>query len=253
MNKVVLFGVTQFSSLAWYALKHDSPYDVVGFTVDRSYYHEEFHEDLPVAPFEDIQDVYAPDSVSMLLPLGFHSINGLRRKRYEQALAQGYLMTNYVSSRAITWPSLNVQKNCLIYEGAVVQPFSRVGQNVIIRSNAHISHHCEIGDHVFIAAGVTLGGNVVIGEQSFVGLGAVVRDGVTIAERCFIGAGAVVITDTEADGVYVGNPARKIKRTSLEVTTGLLRGSDEQSGHKFHTHRYVTHKGNDTTCPFGSK
>lgn len=60
-----------------------------------------------------------------------------------------------------------------------------------------------------MAAGATLGGNATVGEQAFVGLGAVVRDGIAIAERCFIGAGAVVTANTEADGLYPGNAARR--------------------------------------------
>jgi len=63
------------------------------------------------------------------------------------------------------------------------------------------------------------GGNVTIGDHCFIGLGAVLRDGITIADRCFLGAGAVVIADTEPDGVYVGNPARRLpNRTSLDIT-----------------------------------
>ena len=63
-----------------------------------------------------------------------------------------------------------------------------------------------------------MGGNVHVGCQSFVGIGAVVRDGVWLAERTFVGAGAVVLGNTEADGVYVGNPARKLDKSAAEVT-----------------------------------
>ena len=57
-----------------------------------------------------------------------------------------------------------------------------------------------------------------MGEQAFVGVGAVLRDRIRIAPRSFIGAGAVVVNDTEADGAYVGNPARKLVKTALEVS-----------------------------------
>ena len=71
-----------------------------------------------------------------------------------------------------------------------------------------------MANHAFVAAGVILSGNVKVGEQAFIGAGAMVRDGLTIAERSFIGIGAVVVADTEPDGVYVGNPARKMARSS---------------------------------------
>ena len=171
-------------------------------------------------PFEDLAAHHPPGDAHLLIPLGYHIINGLRRDRYLAGKAMGYEFISYVSSRASTWPDLQVGENCLIYEHAIIQPYARIGNNVIIRSGAHISHHCTVADHAFVAAGVTLGGNVRVGLQSFVGLGSVLRDGLTIAERSFIGAGAVVVADTAADGVYVGNPARKLARSALDVTGG---------------------------------
>jgi sugar O-acyltransferase (sialic acid O-acetyltransferase NeuD family) len=218
-KKVVVFGTETFASLAWYCLTQDSPYEVVAFTVDRDYLKASIHHDLPVVAFEDLIFTFPPDSVRILIPVGYHAINSLRRQRYEWAQRQGYEFVTYVSSRAITWPDLRIGQNGIVYEAAIIQPFSSIGNNVIIRSAAHISHHCYIADHVFISACVALGGNVYIGEQSFIGVGAVVRDGLRIAERSFIAAGAVVVEDTQSDCVYLGNPARKILKSALEVTT----------------------------------
>jgi len=164
--------------------------------------------------------LYPPDKVKLIIPLGCIRINGLRMARFDRAIELGYDLINYVSTRASVWPNQNLGKNCLIYEHAVIQPFSEIGDNVIIRSAAHISHHCVIGSHSFIAAGATFGGNVKVEERCFIGLGAVIRNGLKIASRSFIGAGAVVISDTDPDGVYVGNPAKKLVKSSMEVTRG---------------------------------
>ncbi|HEY8034399.1 MAG TPA: acetyltransferase [Methylobacter sp.] len=215
---VVIFGNGTFASLAWYCLTHDSPWQVKAFTVDRAYLQNPTHEGLPVVPFEDLSSLYAPSEVRLLIPLGYAQINGLRRERYLQAKALGYDFISYISSRASIWPDLQVGENCLIYEHAIIQPFARLGDNVIIRSGAHISHHCVVSSHTFVAAGACFGGNATTAEQAFVGLGSVLRDGVHLAERSFIGAGAVVVSNTEADGVYLGNPARKIAKSALEVT-----------------------------------
>jgi acetyltransferase-like isoleucine patch superfamily enzyme len=40
----------------------------------------------------------------------------------------------------------------------------------------------------------------------------IVLDGVNIGDGSVIGAGAVVTKSTEPYGVYVGNPARKVKQ-----------------------------------------
>jgi sugar O-acyltransferase (sialic acid O-acetyltransferase NeuD family) len=218
-ESLIIFGASTFSSLAWYCISHDTPYQCKGFTVDQAYCNASHHEGLPLIPFESLALHFPPERNSLILPIGFTAINGLRQTRYLEAKTKGYKIASYVSSRASIWLDLSVKDNCLIYEHAIIQPFTTIGENTIIRSGAHISHHCKIGNHVFIAAGATLGGNVTVQDQAFIGLGAVIRDGITISEKSFIGAGAVVIKDTEPNGVYIGNPAKKIERSALEVTS----------------------------------
>ena len=218
-KQVVVFGAGTFSSLAWHCLTNDSQWKVRAFTVDKKFLTKSMHECLPVVSFEDLWKIYPPNNTKLLISIGYKRINGLRMERYQQAIESGYELISYISSRASVWPNQCFGKNCLVYEHAIIQPFTTIGDNVIIRSGAHVSHHCVIGNHSFIAAEATFGGNVTVGERCFIGLGAVVRDGLSIADRSFIGAGAVVISDTEPDGVYVGNPARRISKSSLEVTS----------------------------------
>lgn len=217
---VVIFGNLRSASLAWYCLLHDSPWQVVGFTVDRAYLASSHFEGLPLVPFETLEAHYPPSDYRLLIPMGYQHINGVRRARFESAKQRGYEFVSYVSSRASVWPDLKIGENVLIYEHAIIQPFARIGSNCIVRSGAHISHHCEVADHAFVAAEVAMGGESYVGEQAFVGLGAVLRDRIRIAERSFIGAGAVVVQDTQSDGVYVGNPARKVSKTALEASGG---------------------------------
>lgn len=215
---VVIFGTLRSASLARFCLTHDSPMRVVAYTVDAAYLHGTEHEGLPLVAFEELESRYKPEDCRLLIPMGYQGINGVRRARYEDGKRRGYAFASYISSRASTWPDLVVGDNVLIYEHAIIQPFCRIGSNCIIRSGAHVSHHCEVADHAFVAAEVAMGGEGHVGEQAFVGVGAVLRDRIRIAPRSFIGAGTVVIHDTEADGAYVGNPARKLGKTAIEVS-----------------------------------
>lgn len=207
---VVIFGNLKSASLAWYCLVHDSDNKIAGFTADSAYITSTQHEGLPLVPFETLEAHYPPADYRLLIPMGYQQINSVRRSLYEQAKLRGYALASYVSSRASVWPDLTIGDNVLIYEHAIIQPFARIGNNCIIRSGAHISHHCEVADHAFVAAAVAMGGACYVGEQAFVGVGAVLRDSIRIAARTLVGAGAVVLKNTEVDGVYAGNPARKI-------------------------------------------
>lgn len=214
---VVIFGTWMSASLARYCLAHDSAMKVAAFTVDAAYVQAREHEGLPLVAFEELESRYPPQDCRLLIPMGYQGVNGIRRARYESARARGYAFASYVSSRASVWPGFTAGDNVLVYEHAIVQPFARVGSNCIVRAGANVSHHVELADHVFVAPQAVIGGAARVGEQAFIGLGAIVRDRIAIAPRSFIGAGAVVVADTEADGAYVGHPARRLARSAQEV------------------------------------
>ncbi|MFO0963593.1 MAG: acyltransferase [Phycisphaerales bacterium] len=52
---------------------------------------------------------------------------------------------------------------------------------------------------------------IQVGNDVWFGIGAVVLDGVRVADGCVVGAGAVVARSTEPMGIYVGNPARRVR------------------------------------------
>ncbi len=52
---------------------------------------------------------------------------------------------------------------------------------------------------------------VFLGKHVIVGAGATIFPGVSIAEGCSVGAMTLVLKSTEPWGVYLGNPARRLK------------------------------------------
>lgn len=63
-----------------------------------------------------------------------------------------------------------------------------------------------------VKSGEILGisGKVTIGDNVFIGMNAIITCGVTIGNNVIIGAGSVVTKDCLDNGVYAGNPARRI-------------------------------------------
>ena len=73
-------------------------------------------------------------------------------------------------------------------------------------------HDCIIGDFVSVAPNALLLGNVTIGNLSYIGANATLLPGVHIGRNVIIGAGAVVTKNVPDNSIFVGNPAREIKR-----------------------------------------
>jgi sugar O-acyltransferase (sialic acid O-acetyltransferase NeuD family) len=206
MEKVVIFGTSAAAVLSHFSLSNDSPYEVVAFTVDRSYIKEEKLCGLPVVPFEEIESTYPPEGCKMLVSIFASRVNKTRAEKYEQAKTKGYKLINYISSKAITWPDLVVGDNCFIGEGCICRPFLKIGNNVMVLPGAFLGHDSVIKDHCFIAARAVLLGAVTVEPFSCIGANATILDGVTVARAGVIGAGSVIQENTQEKGVYKTNP-----------------------------------------------
>lgn len=214
---VVIFGLGRLSELAAYVLKHDSPHRPVAFTVHEKFVTRAELAGLPVHRFEDLEHRYPPDRFALFAPLGWKRMGALRADVLRAGKAAGYRFVSYLSTRASTWPDHSIGENCMVDEGCILQPFARIGDNCIVRSGAFLSHDVTLGDHCFVAPRAVVGGRAVIGEHCVLGISSTVCSGVRVAPRCFVAAGAVVTADTQPDGIYRGNPARRARLTSDKI------------------------------------
>lgn len=220
MTRIVLFGNGQVASNAYYLFSHDSPYEVVAFTVDRAYISDQTLHGLPVVPFEEVQNHFEPDTYQMHVAVSFRHVNRLRAQKYEEAKAKGYRLVNAISSRASVWPDLKIGDNCRIGPNCSIDPYAEIGSNVTIASGCLVGHHTVIGDHCFLAAGVVISGSTTVEPYAFIGAGATIRDRLTVARASVIGAGAVILEDTREKGVYLAQHAEALSIDSDRLPLG---------------------------------
>lgn len=129
---------------------------------------------------------------------------------------------------------------CRIGDGTRLGTFVEVQKGVTIGRKCKISSHtfiCEgvdIEDHVFVGHGVMFTNTIMprsvndtgelrteadwqlvrtrIEQGASIGSGSVILCGITIGRDALIGAGAVVTKDVPAGEVWVGNPARALRK-----------------------------------------
>lgn len=138
----------------------------------------------------------------------------------------------------------NIPESTNIWQFCVVLPGARIGENCNICSHCFIENDVVIGDDVTIKCGVQVWDGVTLEDSVFVGAnvtftndrypraknaewkmepttvkrgasigaGSTILCGVTIGEHAVIGIGSVVTKDVPAGEVWVGNPARFLKR-----------------------------------------
>ena len=215
-SKAVIFGTGSFAELAHYFLTHDSTCDVQAFCADRDRITQDSFCDLPLRPFETIEQEYPPGEHSMFIAIGYNKLNTLREKYYHLAKDKGYTLLSYVSSRS-SFFAKEIGDNCFIFEDNTVQPFVHIGSNVVLWSGNHIGHHSVIKDHVFIASHVVVSGHCTVGNHTFIGVNATLRDGLTIGDRNIIGSGALIMKNTEDDAVYSARRTTVSSKKSFDI------------------------------------
>lgn len=214
---LIIFGSGEIAQLAHYYFSTDSNYEVVAFTVDAAYITATEFCGLPVVPFEELANLYSPDSHEIFVALSYSKLNQLRKEKYLAAKALGYQIASYVSSHATVLNDGRIGDNCFILEDNTIQPFVTIGNNVTLWSGNHIGHHSTIHDHCFIASHVVISGGVDIGESCFIGVNATLRDHIKVGEKCVIGAGALLLADAEPEGVYIGPATERAKVPSTRL------------------------------------
>jgi sugar O-acyltransferase (sialic acid O-acetyltransferase NeuD family) len=216
-DRVVIFGTGSFGELARFYFEHDSALRPVAFTANADHISADSFHGLPLIPFEGLDDSHPPDSFALFVAVGYSGVNRVRASIFEEAKRRGYELPTYVSSRATTWPGLEIGDNCFVFEDNTLQPFARVGNDVVLWSGNHVGHHSSIGDHCFVTSHVVISGHVRVGAYSFLGVNATLRDSISIGERCVVGAGATIMRSTAPNEVYPGPRAAASEKSSDDV------------------------------------
>jgi acetyltransferase-like isoleucine patch superfamily enzyme len=182
---IIIFGTGDLAQVAHFYLTHDSDYTVEAFTVDRDYLSVSTFCDLPVVPFEELENLYPPQDFEIFIAVSYAKVNVVRASKYESA--------------------------------NTIQPFVKIGNNVTLWSGNHIGHHSTIGDNCFITSHVVVSGGVNIGKNCFIGVNATLRDHINIADKCVIGAGVLLLADVDTEGVYMGTATERSKVPSRRL------------------------------------
>lgn len=214
-SKVVIYGDSDFAEQVYYQLESDGRYQVLAFTVDKSKYQKNIFKELPVIEFQKLKKYYSQNEVLLFPAIGYTKLNKIREVVMSEIEHVGFQLLTYISKNAFIGTNVTIGKGCFICEFVSIKPNTSIGNSVIIFPNTSIGHNVTIEDHNYFSICVAVGGNVVIKNNSFIGMNSTIKNSITIEEYNIIGSATNVIKSTTPNGIYVGNPAKRVKDLDL--------------------------------------
>lgn len=123
-------------------------------------------------------------------------------------------------------PGAIIGENCNINCQVLIENDVIIGNNVTIKPGVQIWDGITIEDNVFIGPNVTFTNDMkprskqypdfflktIIKKGASIGANSTILPGIIIGENSMIGAGSVVLKDVPDNTLWVGNPAKQIKK-----------------------------------------
>ncbi len=215
MKKLVIVGAGAFGEVALEYFTDDSDYTVVAFAVEREHIDDQMFCGLPVCALEDLPSEYPASDHHFFVAITYNELNRLRRRLYDQMVAQGYTPASYISSKAFVASSADIGTHCFVMEANVVQPRVRIGENVVLWSGNHIGHHSTIEEDCFVSSHVVVSGFCHVGRRSFLGVNATISNNISIGEDCWIGPTCNITSDTQPAQIFKMEKTEPARISSL--------------------------------------
>lgn len=110
---------------------------------------------------------------------------------------------------------LKIGNNCYIGDGVFFDLASGIviGDNAVIAGRVSFITHAECKRSPYLSQKFPRScGPVAVGDGAWVGFGATMLHGTAVGKNAAVGAHSLLLGDAEPQHLYVGNPARKLRR-----------------------------------------
>jgi sugar O-acyltransferase (sialic acid O-acetyltransferase NeuD family) len=136
----------------------------------------------------------------------------LTRKRVVDGLPSQTTYTSIIHPTAVISNWIEIGEGSIIAAGTILTCNIKIGRHAHLNLHTTIGHDCTIGDYFTTAPGVNISGSCHFGNCVTFGTNSAVKQGVKICDNVTIGMGGIVLKDIWEEGVYVGNPVKKLEK-----------------------------------------
>lgn len=212
MKKLVIIGAGDLGQQIAHFVTTDNQFEVVGYVDDWQEKGAIINGKPVLGCIDDLLKLYANGQFEeVLIGVGYKHFE-FRKTLYEK-YKDSIPFATFIHSSCYVDPTAEIGKGVVAYPRCIIDRNAHIKDNVFINWGTGIGHDAVLDSHSFVAAMVLIAGLSHVGEMCMIGNGTVTIDHIQIADSTTIGGGAVVVKNiVEPNGIYVGNPARFLKK-----------------------------------------
>ncbi len=135
-----------------------------------------------------------------------------KRKKVVESLPANTTFTTLIHPTAIISAWVEIGEGSIVTAGTIITCNIKIGKHAHLNLHTTVGHDCVMGDYFTTAPAVNISGNCRFGDCVYFGTNASIRENVTICSNVIIGMGGVVVKNITEEGVYIGNPLKKLEK-----------------------------------------
>jgi sugar O-acyltransferase (sialic acid O-acetyltransferase NeuD family) len=206
MKKLIIIGAGGHGRVVADCAQQLGKYSQIVFLDDCFYERKENSEWQVIGSVKDFPKYI--DDADFIVAFGN---NRLRKQIILQLKQVKANIVSIIHPSAVVSPHTFIGKGVVIFANAVVNIGASIADGCIINTAATVDHDCELHECVHVSPGANIAGGVHIAQLSWIGIGSIIVECITLADNTQVGAGAVVTQSTQANSLYVGVPAKRVR------------------------------------------
>lgn len=157
------------------------------------------------------------DKAEFVITVGFIKNPAIRIKLYNKIKEAGGKLATVIASTAYVSKYAEIGEGTVVLHQAFVNAGAKVGKNVILNTMTDVDHDAVIGDFTHLSVGVLVAGEAKVGDRCFCGIGSTIQHTRTVTSDVILGAGTIVVKDISEPGVYIGSPAKLLRKNEQSI------------------------------------
>lgn len=157
------------------------------------------------------------DKAEFVITVGFIKNPAIRIKLYNKIKEAGGKLATVIASTAYVSKYAEIGEGTVVLHKAFVNAGAKVGKNVILNTMTDVDHDAVIGDFTHLSVGVLVAGEAKVGDRCFCGIGSTIQHTRTVTSDVILGAGTIVVKDISEPGVYIGSPAKLLRKNEQSI------------------------------------